>query len=52
MSYRKRPTGEPRRGPVTRVAMAVRRAVSRYRHHVATWPRRYLEMQEAALDAD
>ncbi|WP_255194884.1 Dyp-type peroxidase [Halorarius litoreus] len=49
MSYRKRPTGEPRRGPLTRVASAVRNVVNRYRHHVATWPRRYVEMQAEAF---
>lgn len=49
MSYRKRPTGEPRAGLVTSVASVVRAVSSRLRTHTATWPKRYVEMQAEAF---
>lgn len=49
MSYRKRPTGEPRRGPVETLVSLVRTVVTRLRTHNATWPKRYVEMQVEAF---
>lgn len=50
MSYRKRPSGEPRAGLVTRVVSAVRTVVARLRTHTATWPKRYVEMQAESFE--
>jgi hypothetical protein len=52
MSYRKRPTGEPRRGPVETFVSLVRTVVDRLRTHTATWPKRYVDMQAEAYGED
>jgi hypothetical protein len=49
MSYRKRPTGEPRRGPVGTLVSLARTVVDRLRTHVATWPKRFVDMQAEAF---
>ncbi|WP_435196568.1 hypothetical protein [Natronomonas sp. EA1] len=50
MSYRKRPTGGSRRGPVATLVGVWHSATERLHRFSLRWSRRYIEMQARAFE--